>query len=243
MALYQTHAILLAARDYSDADRMVTLFSTEYGKLNAVAYGARSARSRLAGAVQPFAHVELGLQAGKHLDTIKQCEIITSFREIREDLTVMAYASLLAEIVMEFWPEREPQPEVFELLLAAFQLISARNPRIVALATAWHLMQLAGFEPVLERCAVCGGEVAFPAVFSSQAGGIVCSRCHKTGQTEFSAAHKTFLEQLLGLNWENPGHFKVNSLVLAQTEKCLHEFLAYRMEKPLKSLAFIRSIG
>ncbi|MCX7781098.1 MAG: DNA repair protein RecO [Negativicutes bacterium] len=243
MAEYQTEAILLAARDYGGADRMVTLFSSEYGKISAIAYGARNAKNRLAGALQPFTHMDVSLAFGKAIDTVRQCEIKQSFRELREDLIFMAYASFIAEIVVEFWPEREPEPGVFELLLGAFALLSRRNPRIVALAAGWQLMALAGFAPQLEQCAVCGDPLKTPAAFSAQAGGVVCPRCQGSDTIIFSGANKIFLTQLLALSWDSPGHFTVNSGVLASTENLLNVFLACRMEKPLKSLAFIRLVN
>lgn len=240
---YQTEAILLAARDWSGADRVVTLFSNEYGKLSALAYGARNAKSRLAGVLQPFSHVDVAIQPGKSIDTIKQCELKQSFREIREDLTVMAYASFLAEIVNELWPEREPDPLVFTLLIGAFKLITRRNPRIVALAAAWQLLALAGFTPQLDRCVICQAECSPPSGFNPEAGGMVCTSCDSQKNTVFSLQHKNFFEQLLSLDWEEPGHFTVTGGTLTSTEQILNSFLAYRMEKPLKSLSFIQMVN
>jgi DNA repair protein RecO (recombination protein O) len=243
MTQYQTEAILLTARDWSGADRMVTLFSTEYGKISAIAYGVRGGKSRLAGSLQPFAHVEVALQPGKTIDTIKQCEIKQSFRELREDLGAMAYGSFLTEIVTELWPEREADPAVFELLLGAFELLRKRNPRIVALAAAWQLMALAGFRPQMNQCAVCGEAVSLPAGFDVQAGGCVCTRCGGPSCADFTASHKMFVEQLLNLHWEEPGHFTVNSIVLSHTERLLNAFLSSHLEKPLKSISFIQLVN
>lgn len=243
MKEYQTEAILLAARDWSGADRVVTLFSNEYGKITALAYGARNAKSRMAGILQPFSHVDLAIQPGKSIDTVKQCELKQSFRHIREDLTAMAYASFLAEIVAELWPEREPDPQVFSLLLGAFRLITSRNPRIVAQAAAWQLLALAGFTPQLERCVICQAECAPPAGFNAEAGGLVCTDCATHKSTAFLDQHKKFFEHMLELDWEEPGHFTVTGGTLTYAEQLLNAFLSFRMEKPLKSLSFIKTIN
>lgn len=242
MGQYKTEAILLAVREYDDASRMVTLFSREHGKLSAVAYGARRPRSAMAGCIQAFTHADLALTSGRSIDSIKQCEIIRSFRELREDLASMAYASLLAELTAELWPEREADPLVFDLLLAAFDMLGKRNPRITALAGAVQLLALAGFRPELDNCVSCGRPLALPALFDAASGGGVCTACGQPHFPAFGPETKGFVEKLLGLDWHNPGQFSVTGAVLTETERLLAEFLTYRLEKPLKSMAFIAAI-
>lgn len=240
---YRTEAILLATREYDAANRMVTLFSREYGKLSAIAYGARRPRSALAGSLQPFAHVELALVAGRSVDTVRQCEIIRSFRELRENLNAMAYASLLAELTAELWPEREAEPAVFELLLAAFGLLGQRNPRITALAGALQLLSLAGFRPELANCVACGRPLDLPARFDAAAGGGICVDCGETHLPALGPEVRDFIGRLLGLDWREPGRFTVTGAVLEGSERLLVDFLTCRLEKPLKSIAFIAAIS
>jgi len=242
MGQYKVEAILLAVRNWDDADRMVTLFSREYGKITAMAYGARRTRSPLAGAVQPFIHADLVLATGKNVESIKQCEIKQPFRILREDLIAMAYATFLGELVAELWPEREAEPAVFELLLAALGLMGSRSPRICALACAWQLLALGGFRPEFGSCTSCGQPLTFPTYFSSAAGGSVCGDCGNTGLLELSQEVSAFLDRLLRLEWSNPDHFSVTGAVLMQTERLLADFIGYRLDKSLKSMAFIASV-
>jgi DNA repair protein RecO (recombination protein O) len=242
MGQYKTEAILLVVRDWGDADRMVTLFSREYGKISAMAYGARRPKSMLSGSTQPFIHAEMALAAGKSMDSVKQCEIKRSFREIREDLVKMAYANFLAELVVELWPEREADPAVFDLLLAAFNLIGKRNPRLTALACALQLLSLAGFRPEFGQCVVCGQAVNYPARFSATAGGSVCTACAQPHLLECTAETIVFIDRLLSLNWREPGEFTVTGAVLMQAEKLLADFITCRLDKPLKSMAFIAAV-
>ena len=178
MALeYPTEAILLAARDWSAADRMVTLFSREYGIITAMAYGVRKPKSKLSGGLQPFTHLNLLMANARGMDSVKQCEVETSFRELREDLTKLAYANFIAELTLGLWPERQTEAAAFEMLLAVFSLLVKRNPRIAALAGAWQLMALAGYQPEYEYCAQCGSTLNLPACFTFNAGGATCQAC------------------------------------------------------------------
>lgn len=244
MALeYQTEAILLAARDWSAADRVVTLFSRDYGIVTAMVYGARKPKSKLGGALQPLSHLSLAMAAGRGMDSVKQCEVRTSFRSIREDLTRLAYANFVAELTTELWPERQSEPEVFDILLEIFNLLSARNSRIAALAGAWHLLVLAGFQPEYRQCLRCGRKLSFPAYFSFADGGGVCSSCRPPGALDFEQADRNFLEKVLALDLKQPGQFAVNAKTLICAEILLYGFVRHQLERPLKSLNFINRIN
>ncbi|CUH94167.1 hypothetical protein P22_0229 [Propionispora sp. 2/2-37] len=246
--VYQTEAILLAVRDWREADRMVTLFSKEYGKLSAVAYGARRPSNRLAGSIQLFSQLDLSLESGKALDTIKQCEMKNSFRRVRENLFYMAYSSFLAEIVVELSPERQGEPRIFELLVDAFTLIAERNPRLVALAAAWQVLAISGYLPEYRVCVECGNDLHFPVFFDVHAGGVLCSFCKKNDTTDtltlpISQDTAVLIDALVHLNLKCPGKFSVSGASLLQTEAILIQYLLYCLDKPLKSLAFIKQIG
>ena len=237
---YLTEALVLSTRDSGEADRLVVLFSREHGKIPATAYGARRPRSRLAGTVQTFAHVLVSLMPGRQLDTIGQCEVKRSFSEVREDITLMTYASFLTELVSELWPDRSPEPAAFDVLLGAFSLLPERNSRLVAMAGAWQLLALAGFHPEYERCVTCGKLLDLPAFFDACAGGGVCPACEHTGMQAMDDAVCGFVDKLLNLNWKQPPQFKVTGAVLLQTEKMLIEIISHRLERPLKSVRFIQ---
>lgn len=242
MAIYEAEAILLAVKDWGDADRMVTLFSRDYGKINAVAYGARVPRNSLSGPLQAFAHVGIVLSQGNQLDYVKQCSVYNSFKALREDIVIMAYAMLMSEIVMELWPEREPEPKVFELLLSAFPLMAQRNPRIVTLAGAWQLLSLAGYKPLYENCVSCGRALSFPAAFSLEPCGGLCEHCATGKESVYTGDMRSFIEQLLSLEWQNPGHFSVSKRTLLMTERLVCDILVSLIGKPLKSVNFIAAI-
>lgn len=244
MQPYQTEAILLTTRDWSSADRMATLLSREYGKITAIAYGARRARNSLSGCVQPFMHLDLVLTPGNTIDCIKQAEIRNSFRPLRENLDYMVFGTLIAELIQEICPERQPEPEIFALLLASLAQISQRNPRLVASACLWQILAFSGFRPQYTHCVACGAVLTFPAFFDSKLGGGVCSQaCASSAAVPFSEAACSFLDNLLRVSMEEPQSFTVSGSALLETEKILTDYLLYCLEKPLKSMSFIKQLA
>lgn len=237
---YLTEAVILSVRDLGEADRLTVLFSPVHGKISAAAYGARRPRSRLGGVIQPFSVVNASLISGRNLDTIAQCEVKTAFRELREDIMLMTYAAFLAELISELWPERSSEPAAYDVLIGCFSLLTVRNPRLVSLAGAWQLLALAGFHPEYERCVNCGQALALPAFFDACSGGGVCSSCDHEGLQLMDDEVCKFIDQLLNINWKQPQRFKVSGAALLQAEKIVIEFIAHRIERPLKSIRFIQ---
>jgi len=243
MAQYQVEAILVAVRDWGDADKMVTLFSREHGKIVAFANGARRPRSSLASGMQLFTHLEVTLLSGKNCDSVKQCEVKHAFRNLQEDFNCMAYGSFIAELTAELCPERQPEPHIFDLLLEVLQILTVRNPRMVALAWAWQLLSIAGYHPEFDHCTLCGQAVSFPTYFNFTSGGCVCKNCDHENMGDINEKTKDFIIWLLQLDWHNPGCFSVNGTVLVETEKLLMGYLLHCIDKPLKSMAFIKQVA
>lgn len=243
MAQYKTEAILLLARDWQEADRIITLFSREYGKIVAMAYGVRRARNHFAGTLQQFMYVEVVLAPGKNMDSIKQCDIKNPFKEIHSNLDYMAYGALIVEMVNELCPAGQPEPLIFDLLLAAITQLTRHNPRLVALAAAWQLLSLAGYHPQYTQCVSCKESLDEKAYFDAKAGGGVCSNCADKALPQFSAAAQNFLDCLLHLDLGSPKAFTVTGLALMQVEAILLAYVLYCLDKPLKSIAFIRQLS
>ena len=136
MAQYTTEAIVLGVHNWGAADKMVWLLSPEHGKLKAAAYGCRRPKSPLAGGLQLFNRLDVSLNSGSQLDTLRQCTMKGRYRKVGEDLTVMAYAAFVAELTLELLPEGMPQPDIYQRLLEILAAFETRNPRLVALAAA-----------------------------------------------------------------------------------------------------------
>ena len=113
MAQYVTEAIVLGVRSWGEADKMLRLFSRDHGRITAAAFGARRPKSPLAGGLQMFHTLELELTTGERVDTIRRCSVRRRFPHLDADLSAMAYASLVAEMLLELMPEGAPQPEVY----------------------------------------------------------------------------------------------------------------------------------
>ena len=126
--LYRTQAVILKRMDLGEADRIVTLFSRDEGKVRAVAKGVRRTTSRSAGHLEPFTLSDVLLAVGRDLDVVSQADTLDAFREIREDLDLTTHAYYLAEVVDLLTEDRSENRAVFDILVEGLCATCARKP-------------------------------------------------------------------------------------------------------------------
>src|SRR5919202_417621 len=100
--VYTTEAIVLKRQNLGEADRIVTLYTPDEGKLRAVAKGVRRPASRLAGHLELFSLTLVQLARGRELDVVAQAETRQAFRNVREDLARTSQAYYALELVDRF---------------------------------------------------------------------------------------------------------------------------------------------
>ena len=79
MAVYRDQAIVLRTQKLGEADRIITLFTKEHGRLRAVAKGVRRTKSKFGARLEPTSYVDLQLYSGKTFDIVTQAEGIENF--------------------------------------------------------------------------------------------------------------------------------------------------------------------
>ncbi len=115
MPLYTTHAIVIRCLPYGESDKIVTFFTKNFGKLKAIAKGARRSKKRFQNALELFTYVRLIFfdREGMGMVRAEGCDILNSFPNIREDLKKIIYGNYLLELVNEMAMEREENSEAF----------------------------------------------------------------------------------------------------------------------------------
>jgi DNA repair protein RecO (recombination protein O) len=116
MASYKTLAITLKTAPFAEADKLVTLFSRDFGKIRVIAKGARKVPSRFGGRVETFTYADYFIAKGRSLDIISQCQIVESFQKLRESEKLTAGLYVL-KLVNSGTAEGQQHPELFDLLV------------------------------------------------------------------------------------------------------------------------------
>jgi len=146
-------AIVLRLTDYGEADRIVSFFTREEGRLSGFARGAKRSRRRFGGALEPFAHLSLQLKIPySGLATIETADIVSIHPGIRVDLSQIGCAAYACELVERLTPEGEENPRLFRLLSCYLQRLDSAppSPSDRRLFTV-NLLKILGYQPALEE--------------------------------------------------------------------------------------------
>jgi DNA repair protein RecO (recombination protein O) len=242
--LYRARGFVLKRMDLGEADRILTLYTREHGKLRAVAKGVRKTTSRSAGHLEPFILTDLSLAVGKELDVVSQAETRQAFREVREDLVLTTHAYYLAELTDLLTDDRLENRDVFDALVDGFTALAERqDARLVVISFQLRVLDALGYRPELRECVSCRSNIA-PGKnqFSALLGGVVCPRC---GPNELSARPIGTEALKLVRYLQQSGGFRalnVDSRVSREAEMLLRDYAEQIVEHRLRSPALIARV-
>lgn len=224
--LQKVEGIVIRTSDYGESNKIVTLFSRELGKLSVMARGAKKANSRLSAPTQHFTYGYFLVQkgAGKGMGTLQQGEIVSSFRELREDIFLTAYGSYVIELTDRATEEGKHNPFLFELLYQTLHYMSEGvDMQILMHIYQVKLLPVLGLYPSFDSCAICGGTQDAYKAFSLREGGFLCQQCLTKDKHAFPIFENT--SKLIRLFY----HFDLNRLgnvtVKDETKKQLSRIL------------------
>ena len=189
---YKTRAIVLRARPLGEADRIVTLFTTERGKMDAIAKGVRRSKSHLAGRLEFGTESALTMHHGRSLDVIVTADIVRAPWEQLVEPERFSVASLVCELVDAFCEPDLALPEVYALLAGMIGAIASSDaPRALVPRFSLRLLAALGLEPPTDTCVRCSNVLSGQHAWADpDAGGIICEQCRERWRdlVEFDAA-------------------------------------------------------
>ncbi len=245
MRYEKVRAIVLGSRPMGEADRVLRLFTRELGRVDAVVKGVRKTSSRWGGRLEPFAVSDLLLYQGRSLYTVTQAQLVDVFRRLREDREALAAAAVVCEAAAGLFPEHEPQERAYALLRNTLRELdegiegpAVRSPLL--LGALLKLLHEAGYLPVLDQCAACGGG-GRALGFSPARGGLVCEQCLDEcvpiTPEAVDALCEGVAEPLATLREAVP------SAAVQEALRDVHELYAYHSGSRLRSLHYAGRVG
>lgn len=255
---YQTEAIILKQVKLGEADKIVTIYTPELGKLKAVAKGACRSGSKLGGNVEPLTYSLMLLAKGRNLDIITQSQTINGFLALKSDIWRMACGFHILELVDSFTVEGSESRAVFDLVLDILNQLSEPDSNETALRYfELHLLHHIGFRPQLRRCVNCDSRLK-PLVnfFSPGRGGLLCPdcgseealRCEQIEATSPSPCLPISVEALKVLRlWQSCDYatarrVRVRTELSREIEQVAQQYMRYILQRELKSLNWLREL-
>ena len=238
-----TPAIVLRAQAFGESDKIVTFLTRDLGKLAGIAKGAKRSKRRFVNVLEPFTLVDLRVRqrTQSELAFVLACELVEAHRTFAQDLTRFACASYVLELTDRMIRGREAGSEAFELVRDTLALLERGAPESGVLrAFELHLLQVTGYEPVLDRCRRCGTPLnAATSIHVQPArGGVLCRNCRGDGRSY--VVTRVTLDRLIALQRTDLGASDTEVLALppavaTEARALLKNFFAPNLTSPLTS--------
>jgi len=240
---YQTEAIVIKKTKLGEADRILTLFTPDLGRIQAVAKGVRKPKSKMAGHLELLTHSHLVLAKGHNLDTITACQTVNAFLPLKNDLELTAYALYVTELAEQFTIEDQENRPLFELLRDTLQrLCEAGNRDMVLHHYEMQLLDQAGYRPELRRCVDCEKPLQpVTNYFSFSEGGVLCPDC--CGTRPYACTLPVTTLKVMRLLQDNDIatalKLKITGSLADELEEVIRRYVKYLLEKDVKSTVWM----
>ncbi len=243
---YQTEAIIIKKIKLGEADRILTLYTPNLGKLRAVAKGVRRPRSKLAGHLELLTHSLVTLARGRNLDTVIGSQTINSFLTLKSDLNLTSCALYVAELVDQFMADEIENQPLFQLLLETMgRLSQTSDTELVLRYFELHLLNEAGYRPQLHECVSCHSLLK-PVTnsFCPSLGGMLCPSCHQTQPLTSPLSVNTLkvLRLFQTSDYAAASRVKLNPELSNDLEWTMRHYIRYLLEREVKSTAWLDTL-
>lgn len=248
--MYQTvRGLTIRSVDYKEADKILTVLTDCRGCLTVKVRGVRRKGSRLKAAAQLFTFSQMTLYEQNGRCTLHEAEILQQFPGLQTDLTALSLASYIAEVLSTEAEDAPGSPDIQRLALNCLYALSngLSTPAVIKAAFELRYMALAGYEPDLTACAVCGTPHPVQPVAMLEAGTVRCRGCSVAGaggkQLPLSITALEAARYILSCDLKKLFSFQLPEDELRRLGSFSEAYLLACMERSFRTLDFYKSVG
>jgi DNA repair protein RecO (recombination protein O) len=225
-------AIVLRKVEFSETSLVVTLFTREFGKIGALAKGARRLKSAFESALDLLAQCRIVFlrKSSDALDLLTEAKLQRRFRPAGRDLASLYAGYYVAELLGALTDEYDPHPELFDLADETLVALSG-GEAVVRRVIRFELgaLRLLGHMPLLDACVECGKAVATSGrvAFGLSDGGVMCNECRpgKRSVAMVSAGVLRTMAQLADLDRPTWQRIEIDPRTLGEFRGVLNHYL------------------
>src|SRR3954454_937319 len=200
MPVYTSDALILRTYKLGEADRIVVFLTKDRGKKRGVAKGARRAKSRFTGALEPLTRAGVAYYERELRDLVRinyvepQRSALSVVARGTHDAWALGHAEYFAELIDEWAPEGHADERLYRLGSSVMDALADGAPtEPLARYFEFWLLRLQGVYPQLSSCPACGGPYDGGALLPAREQHYVCRRCAAGGGTSLSLDALRFL--------------------------------------------------
>jgi DNA repair protein RecO (recombination protein O) len=229
-----TEAIVLAATDVGEEDRILTFITPGFGLLKAAATSARNLRKGRTAPLDLFVRTSLDINApgrGGKLKRIGSANVIEPFLGIRADYKLLCAASYLGQTIAYCVQEDDPSLQIYDLVLHCLRSLDRGvAPFNVLLLFEVRFLNEMGLLPELKYCLQCGEEVTGDVYLDERSGGVTHRTC-LSGEYKgaLTSGDLAVLRYLYGKSLSRASKLSIREQDAVRVFELLHPFTVHHL--------------
>lgn len=245
MALIKTKGLVIRETPFNDSDKMLTLLTSDFGKISVSAKNSRKNGSRCAYGTQVFTYGEYVLFRSRNSFSLNSCDVITHYYDLSSDLTCLTYAAHMLDMAEDVSGDTASSAQILNVLLYGLQALrKKRNPLLVSSVFALKIMQMTGYPPNVTNCVSCETTEMEEIAFSFKKCGFICEECSKSESDIVPIGIGEVKALLYVLCAENNCifNFELSDKVLESFSSLAFRYIGERMDRNFKKLQFLKEL-
>src|SRR5688500_12601850 len=203
----KTTAFVLRVIDFSETSFVVSLFTRDFGKISALAKGARRPKSSFEAALDLLSVCRIVFlhKSTDALDLLTEAKLERRFRAGSRDLTRLYAGYYVIELLYDLTDTADPHPDLFDIADYTLGRIDGDGEVFATLLRFEMIaLRIVGHGPQFGTCVNCGAEIPLEGriAFGQLAGGVLCPRC-RTGQRQVVSLSAAAIGALRTFSAEN----------------------------------------
>jgi DNA repair protein RecO (recombination protein O) len=248
MPVYTSEALILRTYKLGEADRIVVFLTRDRGKKRGVAKGARRAKSRYTGALEPMTRAGVAYYEREQRDLVRLNYVEPTRSPMaafgRRDGDSLGHVGYFAELIDEWAPEAHADERLYRLGSSMIDAIAVGAPiqRLARYFEFW-LLRLQGVYPSIRACAGCSATLEGGAVMPPREHVFVCWGCAPGGGTRLSVEAMAFLRAAASAAPERLEALELEQRAARELETAHRRLINLHLEKELKSARVLREMA
>lgn len=236
--LIKTEGIVISEKEFGENDKIFTLFTKEFGKIEVLGKAIRKSKAKLRFGLQILNHISLEFVRGKNFNIATDVFIKNFFLKTKEDFLFFRSSFYLVSLLDKLISGEEKDERIWNLLIETLFSLENKENKLNARYFEWNLLKFLGFEPELYYCVLCQKKIKEGKIyFFAKGGGLLCQDCYfkKERGKEVSRDFVKILRLIINEDKETLRKLKI----VEEQKRELKEISAYYLSHILEEKIFV----
>ena len=247
MSAEKTEAVVIRLADFSESSRVVTLFTRDFGKISALAKGAKRLKGPFESALDLLSRVNVVFlpKSSDSLDLLTEAQLVARFQPRPRELMSLYGGYYVAELLAGLTETHDPHPQLYDAAVATLQRLGdAPDLRLTILWFETQLLREIGHLPDFDSCLVCGrpAELREGVRHWVTQGGLVCRECGRPdlSHTEIRPGTLVILQKLSDADPGRLDRIQASPQQFKELRRLVTSAVCHVLERRPKMLAYLK---